>query len=246
MDVLKKYFKKQAKTLDSDFKASDVDNQTGDTGENREVILKEWLEGHLPSSVSPRRGGKILDVNGKISKQVDIVNYVNSVAQFGVYPKSYFYAEGVSSAIQVKSTLGSSDLKEAFDNLNSVKECDREPGYGLRFTHLEPKIPTHIFAFSTRYKSAENIKKAMERLLKQDYSPVDFVCVNRKCFIVYNRGTWTTKDRKGNNKKLPEGYLVVDKSPECIWRMVIELSNEATQSSSAKIDLQKYFYKHLK
>ncbi len=238
MGIARDYFIGQASTLDSQYRGSAVSGQPSDTGFNREDVLKKWLIRHLPKRVSPELGGRIIDSYNNVSGQVDIVIYDDVTPRFGAFPKQYFFAEGVVTAIQVKSNLTSSELKLAVDNLATVKSCERKYGRGMFFGEVGKKIPTGIFAFDTNYKSSESIITALKKLEKATQPPVDFICINKKTYIAYNYGKWT----KSNGEKLPVGYIGIDHREGSIWRMVVAIAQEAKKVVSATVDYQKYFF----
>lgn len=241
MSVARDYFKGQSKILQSHYEGSATGHK-GDTGTNREEILAKWLEKHLPRSTTPEFGGSIIDSTGHTTKQVDIVLYNDSVPRFGGNPKSYFFAEGVITAIQVKSKLTSSELSSAIDNLDTVKRCVlRHPGFSFTTGNPSEDIMTGIFAFELGFSSIQNLIKLLKKHESQGKKPVDFVCINQKAYIAYNKGIWSSTDDKGNKTPLPTGYIEADTSEECIFRMVLTLSTEARKNIATAIDFQPYF-----
>lgn len=246
MLIAKDYFKNQAKILQVDYEGSGTPHP-GDTGTNREDILAKWLEKHLPRSTTPERGGQIIDSTGHITGQVDVVLYNDSAPRFGGYPKSYFFAEGVIAAIQVKSKFTSSAMASAVDNLDTVKKCALKQTKSVSFTLGEPSenIMTGIFAFeldTKDFSSTQSVVNALKRREVQGKKPVDFVCINQKTYIAYNqKGIWHAKDNNGKTKPLPLGYIEIDTNPECVFRMVLTLSSEAKKNIVTAIDFQPYF-----
>lgn len=253
MPIATDYFKGQAKNLQSSYEGSGVAGHSGDTGTNREIILADWLKQHLPRSSYPEVGGKIIDSTGHTTEQVDIVLYNDSAPRFGGYPKSYFFAEGVIAAVQVKSKLTSGQLTLAIDNLGTIKQCAiRQPSTKVTFTIGEPpeNIMTGIFAFELGkdFASTQSIIDALKRREAQGKKPVDFVCINQKTYIAYNKeaghsgkGIWHSTDDNGKRSPMPLGYIEIDTNPECIFRMVLTLSTEAKKNIATAIDFQPYF-----
>lgn len=250
MSLATDYFKNQAKLLQSSYEGSGTSHK-GDTGTNREDILAEWLKKHLPRSTTPEFGGQIIDSTGRITKQVDIVLYNDSAPRFGGNPKSYFFAEGTIVAIQVKSKLTSSELSSAIDNLDTVKQCAiRQPSTRFSFTIGEPSenIMTGIFAFELGFASIKNLIKSLKKHEAQGKKPVDFICINQKVYIAYNKdirgsgkGIWHATDDDGNRSPMPLGYIEADTSQECIFRLVLTLSSEAKKNIATAVDFQPYF-----
>lgn len=242
MNVVKDYFKWQASVLEAAYKGSIVAEHSGDTGTNRETIVRNWLAQHLPKSVTPEIGGKIIDESGYISKQIDIVIYNNALPRFGANEKSHYFAEGVVAAIQVKSKLASHELTDSVKNLDSVKNCKLQKTKRIGAGNSKDSIPTGIFAFETDYSSTKHIIKALGDRETKGFSPTDFVYVNKKCFIVYNRGSWRITEDDGTQKIPPNGYFVANEGEYCLWRLMLEVSSKAAVDVQFLYDFQDYFF----
>lgn len=246
--IARHYFIGQSKVLESLYKASRTVHPA-DTGTNRENISAEWLVQHLPKSVFPEVGGNIIDSTGHVTKQIDIVLYNDSAPRFGSNLKSYFYAEGVVAAIEVKSKLAASELISAINNLETVKQCKIKQLTSFTLGTPSESILTGIFAFELGFASIQNLIKSLKRQEHQGKKPVDFVCINQKSYIAYNRevkdsrkGIWYN-DNNGKKNPLPLGYIEVDTSQECVFRMVLTLSTEVKKNIATAIDFQSYFIK---
>lgn len=199
---------------------------------------------HLPKATSPEIGGQIIDSNGHISGQIDLVLYNDNAPRFGGNPKSYYFAEGVIAAVQVKSKLTSGELSSALKNLETVKICKLRPSMGLILGQLSDNILTGIFAFeldSKDFASTQSVVDALKRHETKGGKPVNFVCINKKTYIAYNKGEWHSKDGQGEKSPLPEGYVEVDGSEESIFRMILSLSSEAKRNIATAVDFQPYF-----
>lgn len=244
MNITQKYFSWQSSILDSEYKGSIVDKHSGDTGTNREHIVRNFLLKHLPKTVSPEIGGKIIDESGQISNQVDIVIYNNSLPRFGANEKSYYFAEGVIAAIQVKSRLTSGELSSSIKNLNSVKKCILQKTRRIGVGDSKIVIPTGIIAFDIGYSSVSSLIKSLKNRIKNDNFPVDFIFINSKVFIVFNKGTWHLTEDDGTKTKADDGYIVVEESDSCLWRLILELSNKASTDVQFLYDFQNYFMKN--
>ena len=242
MNLTKKYFSWQTSILDSEYKGSIVDKHAGDTGANRENIVCNWLKNHLPKSVNPEIGGKIIDEKDYCSGQIDIVIYNNSLPRFGANEKSHYFAEGVSSAIQVKSKLTSGELSRSINNLNSVKKCTLQKTTRVAVGSSKAVIPTAIFAFELGYKSVKNLVRALKKKEKiKNNFPVDFIYINKVAFVVYNKGTWKKSKTDGSQEKVKKGYIVIEESDSCLWRLMLELSRKAFYDVRFSYDFQRYF-----
>lgn len=240
MKITRDYFLWQASSLDSEYRGSIVEDHKGDTGINREIIVQKWLQKHIPRAVTPEIGGKIVDENGNISNQIDIIIYDNDLPRFGAIEKSYYFSEGVSTAIAVKSKLRSGELKDAIQNLATVKQCKISTPRGLSFGKKN-QIPTGIFAFENGFSSIQNLIIALNKHAKNSLPPVDFVYINGVIYIAYNRGSWSTTAKDGSKKPQPPGYIYAEKSKSCAWRLILGLSTDSTIVINKTYDFQKYF-----
>ena len=238
--ITTEYFKKQADRLHSDYLGSVVENHAGDTGTNRDKLLKEWLKLHIPKTITPEMGGQIIDGSGMKTKQVDLILYSSELPRFGAFEKSYYFAEGVSSAIQVKSKLGSSELKDAIDNLITVKKCVVDTP-ALTFGEMRTDIPSGIFAFESGFSTVDNLVTALNKHFSTTQINIDFICINKFCYVVYNRGEWSNQDKSGNQTMIEKGYFIVAREYDSLWRFVLDLSRFATSKIGANYNFQKYF-----
>jgi len=244
MKLAKDYFHWQASRLEQEYRGAVIENHNLDTGINREDIVRKWLLEHLPRSVTPEVGGKIIDETGYKSEQIDLVVYNNALPRFGANEKSYYFAEGAITAVQVKSKLTSQELTNAVKNLASVKKCNVQ---AAGFTHGGPRttVPTLLFAFERDEKDFPSNDKVIEALKRREADglpPIDFVYINRQAYIVYNRGEWYSDFANEETKKeMPKGYLLIEQSESSIWRMVLAISSEASRDISNNFDFQKYF-----
>jgi hypothetical protein len=98
----------------------------GENGRAREQILSKFIKKVLPKKYSVDTGF-VIDANGKISNQIDIVIYrddYHSVLEIGNI--KHFMVESVVAVIENKASIASvSSLKQAFNNIQSVKSLDR-------------------------------------------------------------------------------------------------------------------------
>lgn len=245
MSIATDYFKKQATVLDGQYHASSMqENNRSDTGTNREDILARWLVQHLPKATSPEIGGQVIDHTGHYSNQIDIVVYNDDIPRFGGNPKQYYFAEGVIGAIQVKSKLTSGTLSDALKNLGTAKDCKLRPVSGIRFGKPSEKILTGIFAFeldTEDFSSNQSIVKALKKHENNGGRPVNFLCINKTVYIAFNGGEWHSKGTQGAHSPMPLGYVEIDNSEACIFRMVLALSSEAKKNIATSVDFQPYF-----
>jgi hypothetical protein len=169
---LSNLFRSIARQFDIEFnEATREVSHALESGEAREYALRKLLKKYLPKRVGIDRGF-VIDAQGRISKQIDIVIYDKTVATvFEVGNVKYFPCEVVLAVGEVKANIDSKrELEDALDKIRSVKELDRSnrgknlivtgPGIslsGLKFdplTHHRDQILGFIFTRTTMSKEA--------------------------------------------------------------------------------------------
>lgn len=107
-------------------------------GENREDVVKQFLAEHLPERFGIGTG-LVLSPDGVFSKQADvlIVDALNNARLYGSSTNQIWLAEAVFALIEVKTTLGPTELRDAiakgrrFKNLRrSYFDFGRKPRIG--------------------------------------------------------------------------------------------------------------------
>lgn len=98
----------------------------GENGRAREQILRNFLKKIIPGKYSIDTGF-VIDATGGISNQIDIVIYRDDYhTVFEIGGIKYFMVESVVAVIENKASIASSAaLRQALDNIKSVKVLDR-------------------------------------------------------------------------------------------------------------------------
>ncbi|WP_373509959.1 DUF6602 domain-containing protein [Thiocapsa sp.] len=119
-------------------------------GTPREAFIREFLESHLPSTISIGTG-EIIDANsspGEARNQYDIILYRKN------YPKldfgggiSGFLIESVIATIEVKSTLTKEDLKQAMKAASAAKSLVPNVTESFRAGYVPPKVLNYVIAY---------------------------------------------------------------------------------------------------
>ena len=102
----------------------------GELGSDREEVIRGFLRRNLPSRFEVSTGF-VFDAAGKISEQIDIVIADSQVCPLFEMPGKVrlFPCEAVVAIGQVKSSMTSTAvMREALENLESVKSLDRSTG----------------------------------------------------------------------------------------------------------------------
>lgn len=126
IEKIAQYFESIAKNIDSDRNASGIFDNRSDSGSAREDIIIRFLETHIPRRLHVSKGGFVINSEGKISKQIDILITNDLTIQFNHFAKtdsigkSFNILEGCLSIISVKSYLDKTSLIESLENLGSV------------------------------------------------------------------------------------------------------------------------------
>lgn len=118
----------------------------GELGRDREKVIRSFLRKHLPKRFTVSTGF-VFDATGKVSQQIDVI-----IADALVCPVfktaggvRFFPCEAVVAAGQVKSSMTSvAVMREALENLETVKDLDRSAG---GHSHAEDSDETldHLF-----------------------------------------------------------------------------------------------------
>lgn len=243
MSKIDLYFSSQAKALFQAYKAASVMDKSV-VGENREVLLKEFLEKHLSGDVAIGLRGQVIDSNSSTSGEVDLVIYSPLAPKFGNL--AFYFSENVLFAIEVKSKLSRRSLKKALDNITKIKKLHREyaPGSIARGA-LSKRIPCGVFAFETSLGISSTQRQindyySLNEIDKED--KIEWVCVLNSFFIVNNEGgTWVNLDEITKEEKpARKGLITISKSYHSLFPMLIDISDEITRLVAATPNLNKY------
>ncbi|MCF5889671.1 hypothetical protein K3H46_01330 [Aeromonas veronii] len=124
---LKSIFKSVSKQLKLDYDelAAHIPH-FGERGEGREQVVIKLLREYLPERFGVN-SGFVVDVNGNVSKQTDIIIYDRFIApKFKITSDKYLYpCESVVAAGEVKSFLDKTELLDALHKLKKIRTLDR-------------------------------------------------------------------------------------------------------------------------
>lgn len=150
-------------------KAQQIQHPTG-VGDTREGALRSFLRDYLPGRYAVGKG-EIARSDGQTSRQCDVVLYDGDACPRLLASDDYsiFPLESVYGVVEVKSTLSSEKLKEAYQNVAAAKAlCKTEtfvhsPSVGLRLGVACPNLVGAIFAY-TGGRSLDAIAKQLAEL----------------------------------------------------------------------------------
>jgi hypothetical protein len=149
-------------------------DHAGERGKQRERAIRDFLAKYLPRKYALGTG-HVIDVEGSISKQCDIVIYDDLNCPLLLAEEGYqlFPAEAVFGVIEVKSALDANTIAQGVQNIQSVKQLKR-------IGHDE-QVLGGIFAYRSKYGKGriEAIANALRRENKSipPRERLDLVCV---------------------------------------------------------------------
>lgn len=157
----------------------------GIEGQIREIAIKTCIDPFLTSSFSSS-SGKIIDTDGNLSRQIDIVVYhKKNVPPIFISPDlGFFPVESTKYIFEVKSTLTAEEIRDANKKFASVAGLNSKNG----------RLPvTVIMALASDINGSE-----IERYIKysKEYSspPCVVLCVLGKGYWWFQDGKWYGND----------------------------------------------------
>ena len=185
MSKLIEYFRKISNEFIAKYETTKEIKHTSLKGENREYFIKEFLEKLYPKKFVIGTG-EILDSDGNISSQADIILYneINPVFDYGI--TKLFLSSGVIAHIEVKSDLGK-QLNNGLDICKSIKSLNHDivGSIGFMVDHkitqkFRKKIFSCIFAYECTYTHEITFK---EKILKYENENGIDICVDVICVL---------------------------------------------------------------
>lgn len=212
-------------------------SHAGEKGRNNEAILVQFLRRLLPTRYTISTG-KVVAVGAAESGQVDII--IHDRLETPAFKESYAWSlvpiESVHAVISVKTTIRKAELRDAMKSLASVRALPRKAATleidGKRSPVGEDQVlrpRAFVFAYRSRWASAESAKKAFEELLPQfedDVRP-NGVCALDQIFLV--RRQYTTQVRAYRKHMLLHFFLFLVKAIDSRPRYRADLSKYITE-----------------
>jgi len=147
---------------------SNIIDHNLEKGLGNEESLRQLLTCFLPRKIAVAKG-KIINSTGAMSKHIDVIVYdaLNCPTLFTDENRNQILPiEGVFGVIEVKTTLTSSTLSDAFENLLSVYKLQSRQNCSTNelVTYCPPELK--VFAFSSN-SSLKAIATQFEKLSKK-------------------------------------------------------------------------------
>jgi penicillin-binding protein-related factor A (putative recombinase) len=136
---LEKYFSDVGRVLQGEADAASIFPNGPNIGLVREQVYAEVLRQHLPFSCSVVQGGYLFDLEGRESRQLDLMIIKNNSIQFNHFNNnnsglSFACIDGCMGVVSVKSNLNCDTLCEALENIASI------PDKQVREDKINPSI----------------------------------------------------------------------------------------------------------
>ena len=123
-------------------------------GGPREWFIRDFLSGHLPSTLEIGQG-EIIDsksqpnpAQGSYRPQVDVVVYRRDIPKIRYSTTdSAYLVEGAMATIESKSTLTQAELEKACDSANVHKNLNRQSFSGMTIGSPPTEVISYVVAF---------------------------------------------------------------------------------------------------
>lgn len=127
MDYYIEMLRKCIARIEADFEFSTIIDHNASKGTFREQIVQKFLRPFLPNAYGIS-GGQAFDLDGAISKQLDVVIYDALHSYVAPYMDDFIYfpCESVYGNIEIKSTLDKKSFMESLENIASLKALKRD------------------------------------------------------------------------------------------------------------------------
>lgn len=153
MTRIQNYFNGIADKVASSSLIAGTAHHKPDIGSNREEIVREFLNNHLPRRLTASIGGQVISHDGRESGQIDVVVTNDLGVRFDENEKTFVTCESVAGAITVKSSINQSTLIDALTNLSTIPEPSSQtlgfkmlkPGSVEVFLEMHPSL--YVFAY---------------------------------------------------------------------------------------------------
>lgn len=247
---LRKIFESVSLGLTAKFQQSVQINHHGGKGDNREDAFVDFLRDYLPNKYGTGRG-EVISSNNDVSGELDIVIYDKDHCPLFLKSQSHslYPIESVFGAISMKSHLDSAELKDAYQNIVSLKKIaskqnfSHSPNPGMQ-VGLAPVTPvTAIFAYAAN-RSLSAIAKQVKELDGQ----LEDISLRPDFVVVLGLGIVGPSGKLRNNFNkytLPESVDEVANERKTgrhtLLRFYMQLLDELNTITQKPLDLHSYF-----
>ena len=122
LNLIEDHFKWVAEELHYLARQAGILTNPSGIGTEREEVYRRFLKRHVPKMCDVFLGGYVFDLQGKRSKQTDIIVTGGNTPRFRLSGRSRFIAplEGTIAVAEVKSRLDKNSLQEALENCMAI------------------------------------------------------------------------------------------------------------------------------
>lgn len=249
MDI-RKIFESVSLELSAKFQKSAQIKHHGGKGDNRENAFVGFLEEYLPKKYGIGRG-EVISPDNDISGELDIVIFDKDHCPLFLKSESHslYPRESVFGAISMKSHLDSEELKDAYQNIVSLKKIMSKKSFtnsaraGLE-SGLHPVVPvTAIFAYA-----ANRSLEAIEKQVKTLDSELDEITLRPDFVVVLGLGIIGPSGRirdNFNKYNLPQEktQLALKRKAgrHTLLRFYMQLLDELNSITQPELNLHAYF-----
>jgi len=176
-------------TMLARFKESGYIQHSGDKGENREEILREFLEKHLPKRYGVTKG-EVITKDANRSHAIDIIIYdaVNCPVLYSG-KTSIVPIEGVYGIIEVKSSLSKTEFEDAAGKIESFKRlAPRDLGVIATREYVTVHRASRPFGIVLGYQLASNSLGSLENNWQEQCKQVHDVNYFCNMIVVLGQG----------------------------------------------------------
>lgn len=160
----------------------------GIKGNSTEARWARWFADYLPTRYRVQHSAQIVDVNGDVSQQQDIIIFDRQYTPFLFNEDGAVYipAEGIYAVFEAKQELSANLIRYAGDKAASVRRLKRTtapiPHAGGKFKAKKPpRILAGVLALDSRWAKGgwvPSSKRALSGLTRDEQ--LDFACVLRE------------------------------------------------------------------
>jgi hypothetical protein len=173
---LEEFFERVEDTMLARFREAGFVKHAGDRGENREVILREFLATHLPKKYAVTKG-EVVTKAGEQGHSADVIIYdapscpVLFIEQTAVVP-----IEGVYGIIEVKSRLSKAEFLDAARKIEAFKKlAPRDLSIIQTREYMTLHRPSRPFGFAMGFDLADNSLESLSENFAEDIKAAKWV-----------------------------------------------------------------------
>ena len=221
-----------------------------DIGTNRETVVQEFLQKHVPKRFAINMGGDVFGVGGTRSGQIDILINHDMSINFLENHKICCPVESVAAAVSVKSRLTKDEIYSALENLASIPQP--HPSV-ITLNPLKAPVAAYIlswpslFVFAFDGIDSEKCVKHMTEFYAEHQVPFNriprCIIVNRKyqiIFLHYNALN-ATVEKRFDARHLQLGKLNAEGRGAPLFWMMHEIAKGLSWLDGMYLDYGAYY-----